>query len=749
MNIQNKPTSLTRRAFIMRSGAGAAVLSMGFGFVPDLVNAATDGVISPNMYFDIHSDGSVKVYVTKAEMGQHIGTSLAQILAEELECDWDDVSIEYVGFDPRYGFHFTAGSYSINWTYDLMLRAGAAGRIALIEAAAEKLGGSPADYSVSKGVISGNGKTITYGELAAAGIEPRALSEDEMAAIVLKSPDQRSIIGTSVQALDIPAKTRGEAMYAIDAKVDGMVYAMPVTAPVRAGATVKSVDDSAVKDMPGYIKHLIFSDPFGLQTGLVVVVADSYWTANQAAGKLVIEYDLGPNAGVSLADIHAEGDRVMQDRANGSLFLNDGDVDAAMAGADQVVEAEYTTGPNLHMQLEPLNATVEIVDGIHHIHTGCQFATALVGMLGALGIGADKIVIHQYLLGGGFGRRADPDEVFMAVLLAQELGTPVKFLYSRESDLHTDFCRPAANMKLLAGIKDGEIDAWEHLSASAWYFLRAAPDNLAPDLSGDPDKKFDGPTINVTDHWYTMPNQRVLQFNNAVAQAATPPGVLRAVAAGYQCFAMESFMDEVAEVLGEDPLALRLRLLDGADEKNAGGAPRLAASLQSVVDRAGYGIDQGENSAIGLAAVPSQERINATFTACAAHVTVDITTGEYEVHKLTITTEPGTIINPDGVKAQAMGAAMWGLSMATKEDPEFEDGNFVASNFDFYTPARMSDLPELDIEVVSTDNYPTGMGEPAATVVAPAIANAIYAACGARVRSLPITPEKVLAALNA
>ncbi|MBL1438203.1 MAG: xanthine dehydrogenase family protein molybdopterin-binding subunit [Rhodobacteraceae bacterium] len=756
MNIQNskKPNGLTRRAFLVRSSASTVVLSMGFGFVPELANAATDGVISPNMYFDLDSDGKVKVYVTKAEMGQHIGTALAQILAEELEVAWEDVSVEYVGYDPRYGFHFTAGSYSVNWTFDLMSRAGAAGRIALIEAAAEKLGGSTADYSVSKGLITGNGQSITYGELAAMGIEPRALDEDEMGAITLKSPDQRTIVGTSVQALDIPAKTRGEAKYAIDAMVDGMVYAMPVTAPVRAGATVKSVDDSAAKDMPGYIKHLIFSDPFGLQTGLVVVVADSYWTANQAAQKLVIDYDLGPNANVSLADIHAEGDRLLADRSAGSLFVNDGDVDTAMAAADQVIEAEFTTGPNLHMQLEPLNATVEIIDGVHHIHTGCQFQTALVGMLGALGITEDKIVIHQYLLGGGFGRRADPDEVFMAVLLAQELGTPVKFLYSREADLHTDFSRPAVNIKLMAGIKDGSIDAWDHLSASAWYFMRAAPANLTPDLSGDPENLIDVPTISGAEHWYTIPNQRILQFNNAVAQAATPPGVLRSVSAGCQCFAIESFIDEIAAVLDEDPADLRRRMLDGAGKNagegpSAGGALRLADSLNSVIERSGYGSEQPENTAIGLASVPSQERINAAWTACAANVTVDKATGEFKVNKLTITTEPGTIINPDGVKAQAMGSAMWGLSLAIKEDPKFENGNHVANNFDVYTPARMSDLPELDIEVVSTDNYPTGMGEPATTVVAPAIANAIFAACGARVRSLPITAAKVLAAMNA
>jgi isoquinoline 1-oxidoreductase subunit beta len=751
----NKPvkTGLTRRAFIMRSGATAAVLSMGYGFVPDVAHAAA-GVISPNMYFDLGADGSVKVYVTKAEMGQHVGTALAQILAEELECDWEKVTLEHVGHDPKFGFHFTAGSYSINWTYDLMSRAGAAGRIVLIEAAAAKLGGVPADYTVDKGVISGNGKSVTYGELAAEGISPRVLSEDEMKAIVLKPADKRRIVGTAVRMLDIPAKTNGSAKYAIDAKVEGMVYVTPITAPVRSGATVKSVGDSAAKALPGYLQHLVFSDPFGLQSGLVLSVADSYWTAREAGKLFKIDYDLGPNAGVSLADIHAESARVLADPANGSLFVNDGDVTAALALAETKVEATYTTGPNLHMQLEPLNATVEFQGDICHIHTGCQFQTALVGMLGVVGIPPEKIVIHQHFLGGGYGRRADPDEAFMAVLIARELGKPVKFVYSRTADLHTDFSRPAAMMKLSAGIKGGAIDAWDHHSASNWYFLRAAPQNLGPDLSGNPEKKIDVTVIAGAEHWYTIPNQRIMLYNNAVAQAATPPGVLRSVSAGWQCFAIESFVDEIAASLGADPLEFRLKMLDGTG-KNAGagaseGGPlRLAAMLKSVASRSGYGTAQPDGTGIGLAAVPSQERVNATWTACAANVSVDTTTGTFKVNKLTLSTEPGIVINPDGVKAQVMGAAMWGLSLGVFEDPAFENGRHVADNFDGYTPARMWDLPELDIEVVSTEHYPTGMGEPAATVVAPAIANAIFAACGARVRDLPITPAKVLAALKA
>lgn len=220
--------------------------------------------------------------------GQHIGTALSQALAEELDCGWDNIDIDYVGFDPRFGLHITGGSWSVNWTFDALSRAGAAGRMALIEAAAAELGGNAADYNVADGVISGNGKQITYGELAAKGITPRQFTEDALKALTLKPAD-----------------------YGIDVVLDGMVYATPAVPPLRYGASVKSVDDSAAKDIPGYLRHVVINDPLGTQTGWVMAVADSYWTAKKAAEALKIDYDHGPNAGVSLADIHAESDRLL------------------------------------------------------------------------------------------------------------------------------------------------------------------------------------------------------------------------------------------------------------------------------------------------------------------------------------------------------------------------------------------------------------------------------------------------------
>ncbi|MGR3321257.1 MAG: molybdopterin cofactor-binding domain-containing protein [Pseudooceanicola sp.] len=747
--------TMTRRGFLVRGSAvSATALTMGYAALPTGARGAAEGaMISPSMHFDIHDDGRVTVHIAKAEMGQHVGTALAQSLVEELECGWDNVDIAYVGFDPRQGLHITGGSWSVNWTFDALSRAGAAGRIALIEMAAAELGGAPGDYTAKDGVISGGGKSITYGELARLGTQPRAFSEEELKAITLKANGERRIVGQSVPALDIPAKVDGSGQYGIDRTVEGMVYATPAVPPVRYGAKVTSVDDSAARDVPGYLEHVVIEDPLGTQTGWVMAVASGYWAAKKAAEALEIEYEQGDNAGVSLADVHAENRRLIETEEDIRLIVDDGDTEAGLAGADTTLTADYETGVNIHAPLEPMNALVDIRDGTYHIYAGNQFQTLVMGLVGALGVPPEKIVMHQSLLGGGFGRRLDCDYIVMACHTAQAVGKPVKVIYSREADTLMDFTRPAATVRMTAGLKDGEIAGWKNSSASAWASARQAPAFMAPDLTGSEDKKFDGFAINGADHWYTMPNQRAYLSLNKIAQSALPPGHLRAVGPGWQFWAVESFLDEVAAQMGEDPLALRLRLLDGAG-KNAGsgvttgGAKRLAAVLQDVADRAAYGTDQPANTAIGLAAVSSQERPSASWTACAANVTVDPGSGAVTVNKLTLGIDVGLAVNPDGVKAQLVGSALWGLSIALHENVGFENGAIQASNYDGMTPLRQWDMPEIDARVMDVGGYPTGCGEPGTTAVAPAIGNAIARATGARVRSLPITADKVKAAMQ-
>lgn len=747
---------MTRRSFLVRTSATATTaLTMGYAVVPDVAGAAShaNAVVSPNMFFDIHGDGRVVIHIAKAEMGQHVGTALAQTVAEELECGWENVDISYVGFDPRHGLHLTGGSWSVNWTFDALSRAGAAGRIALIEMAAAHLGGEAKDYTARDGVVSSKTKSITFGELATLGMKPRAFSEDEMAALTLKGTNDRRVVGQSVKALDIPAKVNGTAMYGIDQSVEGMVYATPAVPPVRYGARVTAVDDSAAKEIPGYLDHVVVEDPLGTQTGWVMAIGTGYWAAKKAAEALKIDYDPGPNAGVSLADVHAESLRLIESEEDTRLIVNDGEIAAGMAEAETTLSSTFTTGVNIHAPLEPMNALVEIKDGTYHIHAGNQFQTLMMGLVGALGIEPEKIVFRQALLGGGFGRRLDCDYVVMACLTAKALGKPVKLIYSREADTLMDFTRPAATVRMTAGLAGNKITGWKNSSASAWASARQAPAFMGPDLTGSEDKKFDGFAINGADHWYTMPNQQALLSMNGIAQNALPPGHLRSVGPGWQFWAVESFLDEVADQMGEDPLALRLRLLDGAgknagDGATTGGALRLAAVLKDVAERAGYGTKQPDNTAIGIACVSSQERQSASWTACAANVTVDPQSGKVTVNKLTLGIDVGLAVNPDGVKAQLEGSALWGLSMALHENVGFENGAIQTANFDGMTPLRVGDTPDIDAKVTDVGGYPTGCGEPGTTVVAPAVANAIAKAVGARVRSLPITAEKVKAAMS-
>ncbi|MDE0146900.1 MAG: molybdopterin-dependent oxidoreductase [Rhodospirillaceae bacterium] len=744
-------TSIGRRTFLV--GAGASGLIFGFAAHDGirLADASTMKAFAPNLWFSMDATGKTVIRIDKAEMGQHVGTALAQILADGLEVRWSDVSISHIGFDPKVGLHVTGGSWSVNWTFDRMSRAGAAGRITLIEAAAKKWGVPASQLSAKDSVISGpGGKTITYGELVKAGVPPKAFSKDEMKAIKLKAAGQRRYIGKSLPSLDVPAKTNGTAGFAIDVKLDGMVYATPATPPVRYGAKVKSVDDSAAKKIKGYMTHVVIEDPTGSQTGWVMAVANSYWTARKAALALKVDWDLGPNAKVSSKTINDESRRLIDNTANASTFLKEGDAEKAIASAKVKHEAIYTTTINIHAPLEPLNATVEIRDGVYHIYTGNQFQTLAMGLVpAALGIKPDKVVLHQQFLGGGFGRRLEADYLIMAALTAKAVQKPVKMIYSREADTEFDFTRPMTTMRVTAGSDGKKITGWKHTAASSFATARMAPGFLGKDASG---KKFDPFQINGSDHWYTVPNQLVLTEMNKIAQAATPSGQLRSVAPAWTFWAVESMIDEMAHKMGVDPLALRLQMLDGKG-KNAGkgatanGAKRLASVLQKVAAKAGYGKAMAKNTGIGLACVTSQERPSAAWTGTAANVTVNPADGSFTVNRLTVGTDLGTLINPNAVEAQVQGATLWGLSLATLEEVEMKDGRLQASNFDTYTPCRMENAPDLDVILVETGQYPVGCGEPAVTSVAPAIANAIFAATGARVRSLPITAEKVKAAL--
>ena len=537
-----------------------------------------------------------------------------------------------------------------------------------------------------------------------------------------------------------------------------MLYGKLAIPPVRFGATAKSVDDSAAKKVPGFVKAVIVDDKTGTTSGWVVAVATSYEGAKKAAAALKVDWDKGPNANVSDQSIIDESRRLQKDGTEGILFVKDGDSAAALAKAAKVIEVEYLTSLNIHAPLEPMNALALEENGVWHIYTGNQFNTRTTAIAAAVaGVDPKNVVIHQHYLGGGFGRRLESDMVIPAVAAAKAVGKPVKLIYAREDDMQMDFTRPLTYQKVKVGLdSDGKAIAMEHDVIGAWPTLKwGIPAFMVPAI----DKKgsHDGFTVNGADYWYTIPNHTVRNFENKVAQAATPSGQFRSVAPAWTFWAVESTMDEIAHATGQDPVDMRLKMLDGAGAnaggdkpQNAGGAKRLANALRAAVGRSGYGaIKLGPNEGLGVACVSSQERSSPTWTACVAHVKVDPKSGDVTLKKVTIAMDVGTVVNPDGVRAQIEGSVFWGASIALLEKATMENGGIQQTNFDGYTPMRMSQMPELDISIIGNGEPAVGCGEPAVTVIAPAVANAIFNAVGARVRSLPITAEAVKAAMKA
>lgn len=751
------PLNLSRRSFLI--GTAGTGLVMGFVDPFKVFNKAQDAVAAnafgPTQWYTLASDGSMTVIVGKAEMGQHIGTALAQAIAEELGLEWRNVKLDYPINDPKWadpvlGAHITGGSWSVHMNFDPMSRAGAAGRMVLIDAGAKALNVAAADcIAQNSNVVHKSGKSISYAALIAKGVPARTFTADELKAIKLKSPEEYTIVGQSVQALDIPSKSNGTAKYGIDQFVPNMVYGLPVTPPVRYGAKVTGIDDGGAKKVKGFIKAFALNDPTGTTTGWVMVVADTYDNAKRAAAAVKVSYDKGPNANVSSASLLEDAKKMQADGGTAIPFVRQGDADAAMKTAAKTVEAEYITNLNIHAPMEPMNALAHFDGKLWHIHSGNQFMTRSGGLTAAgLGVDPKTVILHQSVLGGGFGRRLEGDMVLVAALTAKEIGKPVKVIYSREDDMTMDFFRPLTFQKIKLGADaDGKLTAMAHDVVSAWPTARwGIPAFLTPSLD---EKKtpYDSFTVNGADHWYSIPNHLARTYLNTTAQSATPSGQWRAVAPGWTFWAVESAIDELAHALGKDPVAYRLAMLDGAGA-NAGGAQRLANALRTAVGRSSYGtVALPKGTGMGVACVSAQERSTATWTACVAKVAVD-GSGNVQVKKLWLAMDVGTAVNPDGVRAQIEGSSLWGVSAALYEGATMKDGGIEQTNFDGYTPLRMSNVPDLDISIISNGQPASGCGEPATTVVGPAIGNAIFAAVGARVRTLPITPEAVKAAMK-
>jgi isoquinoline 1-oxidoreductase beta subunit len=710
-------------------------------------------LFEPTIWYGIDRDGTITVNVVRAEMGQHVGTALARIVAEELEADWSKVKVVTVDTDPRWGPMLTGASWSVWQSFPLLSHAGAAGRIALIEEGAKLLGTAPGACTAAKGAVHAGGRSISYGEIVTRGNLQRSFTADQLNAIPIKPPSDRRLLGKEIQALDVPSKLNGKGRYGLDAVVPGMVYARPKVPPTRYDSKVVAIDDSAAKRLPGYIKSLALEDPSGTVPGWVMVYANSFIVASQAADLIKVSWTSGPAEAVSEQDIQKHAADLIANPNGGSLFVNDPGIDAAFATAKKKLESTYTTSTVMHFALEPINALAFEKDGIFEIHTGNQWQSLILPVLAkALGRSEDKIVMRSYLLGGGFGRRLDGDYAVPAALAAKAIGRPVKMVCTRADDMRFDCPRSPSTQVLRMAFADGwRVTAMEHHAAAGWPTKVMAPAFMPKGSNGVP---YDPFSIQGADHWYNIGAHRVRAINNDLADRTFRPGWLRSVGAGWTNWAVESFMDEAANAAGIDPVEFRLRLLDatgrnsGSAPNAVGGAQRQAAVLARAAKKAGWGSLMPKDTGLGIASTFGQERAMPTWVACVARVRVDRATGRVTAEKLTVVIDAGTIIHPDGAAAQVEGATLWGLSMALHEGTEIVKGQPKDTNLNSYPLLRMGDVPEIDIEFLPSTESPVGLGEPATTAIAPAIGNAIFAATGARLRHLPIRQSAVLRALT-
>jgi isoquinoline 1-oxidoreductase subunit beta len=747
---------VSRRGFLI--GAAGTGFTLAFACsalaVADPAAAVAQKLFEPTIWYHIDHDGLITVNIIRAEMGQHVGTAVARILADELEADWNNVRIDGVDTDPKWGLMITGASWSVWQSFPLYSRAGAAGRTALVEEGARLLGTPTETCSARSSLVRSGSRSISYAEIVRRGNLSRSYSAEELKKLPIKSAAERRLIGRPVQALDIPAKTNGTGEYGIDAQVDGMVYARPKVPPTRYGSKVVSVDDSAAKRVSGYLRSIVLEDPSGTVPGWVMVCADSFWAAWTAADKVKVEWISDDTAKVSEKDLQEHAAELIANPKGGSLLVDDAGLDAAFASAKTTLERTYTTASALNFQLEPVNALAFEKGGTWEIHTGNQWQSLILPTLAqALGVSQDKVIMRTYLLGGGFGRRLNGDYAVPAALAAKALGKPVKMVCTRPDDTtFGSFRSPSVQRLRIAFDSGGKVIGMDHQACAGWPTQVLAPD-LFKTFKGRNGEPYDTFAISGADHWYTVGPQRVRALSNDLANRAFRPGYLRSVGSGWINWALESFMDEAARAVKRDPVEFRLAMLDGAG-RNAGSAPdsvggalRQARVLKRAAEKGGWGTSMPADTGLGVATTFGQERAMPTWTACIARVHVDRKSGEVKLEKLTIVVDAGTVVDPDGALAQVEGSSLWGASLALHEGSEFLNGQPKDKNLDTYTPLRMGDVPEMDIEFIASTEVPVGLGEPCTTVVGPAIGNAIFAAVGARVRHLPIRPAAILQAL--
>ncbi len=703
----------SRRGFLQTSAAFSGGLMLGFS-LPASGPARAAGLLhTPSAWVHIADDNTITLISARAEMGQGVYTSMPMLIAEELNVDVQKVQVAFAppgkvyGNALIYGLQLTGGSTSVREGYDKLRLAGAQVREMLVAAAANQWKVDASTLKAENGVVSGpGGKKATYGQLAEAAAKLPVPEKPAM-----KDPSQFRIVGKATTRLDTPAKVNGTARFGIDVKLPGMAYATIAMPPVQGGK-VKSFDAAKAKAAPGVVDVVQIPDG-------IAVVADTYWHAVKARDLLQIVWDEGANANLNTAAMFA-GTQAALAAGKPIPHKKVGDADAVVAAAAKVVRAEYRTQNLAHAPMEPMNYTAHFQGDRIHLVGPTQWPDAVQGAVAKmLGLKPENVAVENTFLGGGFGRRIDFDYILQAAQIAKAVpNKPVKLVWSREDDMQHDFYRPLSVHQLAAALgADGKP------TALTW---RVAAQSVTARAFGLPPEAPDATMVETATPLYAFPaiRQDVVKHD-----AGVRVGYWRAVSHNMNAFANECFIDECAVAAGQDPVAYRLSLLDAQ--------PRMSNVLKRAAAKGGWGTPAPAGRFRGVAMMEGYD------TYMAQVVEISLKDGAPVVHKVTVVADLGAMVNPDTVLAQIESSVIFGLSGVLWSEITVDKGRVQQFNFDRFRVMRNNEAPVIDMVLVPSTEKPGGIGEPATALVGPAVANAVFAATGKRVRRMPLTAEAI------
>src|ERR1700730_13112186 len=677
---------------------------------------ATEGKFAPNAFICIDRAGHTTLVMPQVEMGQGVYTAIAMILAEELDADFPHVTLEHAPpndklyGNPVFGLQVTGNSNSIRAWWTQLRKGGAGARAMLVQAAAQRWQVDPASCTAANGEVihKESGRRLSYGELAQA-----AGSQTPPQHVALKAPSDLLLIGKPLKRLDTPNKANGKAVYGIDAILPGMKFATVAACPVFGGKVGK-VDDSAAKKIPGVQKIVVLDD-------MVAVVGDHMWAAKKGLDALAIDWDEGPNARISSKDIW--NDLRAASEKDGVVARSEGDIAKGLATGERL-DAAYELPFLAHATMEPLNATVHLTPDSCEIWTGTQIVSRVQAEAAkAAGLPVDRVIVNNHLLGGGFGRKLEPDMVVAAVRIAKQVDGPVKVVWTREEDIQHDVYRPVYRDNIAATLLDGKIVGWKYRITGSAVIARWLPPTFQNGIDIDAvDSAVDMP--------YDIPNIHV-EYVRA-EPPAVPTGFWRGVGPNNNVFAVECFMDELARKAGKDPIAFRLAML--------GKNPRMQAALNLAAEKSNWGQPLPARVGRGVCVQPSF----GSFIATVVEAEVD-EAGEVHLRRVTSAVDTGIAVTPDTIMAQLEGGLIFSLTAALYGEITIDKGRVQQSNFHDYRMLRIDQVPKIDVHVIKSGEPPGGIGETGSTAGPPALRNAIYAATGVDLRRLPIDRDMLAA----